>query len=191
MDEKTVGSGTVRVLMDAAEEVLGTNGLKSLLNFAMMPHLMDEKPGYGFEKAYTDMEYARIIVSFYELLGVPGAKAVFRIMGKAIARRIKDLGMLEQFKDLPAQEKLQKAVALYAMASGRGTVTIQGDRVVFDNPLCSLCFNLKSDVPICTVLNGFIDDLTAWAGFAGVRSTETKCKAKGGETCRYEVVTGS
>jgi predicted hydrocarbon binding protein len=190
MDEKTVGSGTVRVLMDAAEQIIGTNGLKSLLNYAMMPHLMDEKPGYGFEKAYTDMEYARIIVSFYELLGVPGAKAIFRIMGKTIAGRIKDMGMLDQFNDLPGQQKLQKAVELYAMASGRGTVTIQDDAVVFDNPLCSLCFNLKSDVPICTVLNGFMDTLAAWAGFAGVRSTETRCKAMGDETCRYEVVTG-
>jgi predicted hydrocarbon binding protein len=190
MDEKTVASGTVRVLMDAAEEVIGTNGLKSLLNYAMMPNLMDEKPGYGFEKAYTDVEYSRIIVSFYELLGVSGAKAVFRIIGKAIAKRVKDLGLLDQFKDLPGREKILKAVEIYTMASGRGTVTVRGNRIVFDNRLCSTCFNLRSDVPICTVINGFLDYLAAWAGFEGVHSTEVKCKAKGDETCLYEVVTG-
>jgi predicted hydrocarbon binding protein len=190
MDEKTVASGTVRVLMDAAEQVIGTNGLKSLLNYAMMPQLMNEKPGYGFEKAYTDIEYSRIIVSFYELLGVSGAKAIFRIIGKLIAVRVKDLGLLDQFKDLPGQEKLFKAVEIYAMVSGRGTVTIQGDKVVFDNTLCTTCFNLRSDVPICTVINGFLDELAAWAGFKGARSIETKCKAMGDDTCLYEIVTG-
>ena len=190
MDEKTVANGTVRILMDAAEEVIGTNGLKSLLNYAMMSRLMDEKPGYGFEKAYTDLEYSRIIVSFYELLGVPGAKAVFRIIGKLIAKRVKDLGLLDQFKDLPGREKLFKAVELYTIASGRGTVTMEPDRIVFDNRLCSTCFNLKSDVPICTVINGFLDDLAIWAGFERIRSQEVKCKARGDETCLYEVVTG-
>ncbi len=191
MDEKTVGSGTVRVLMDAAEDVIGTNGLKSLLNYAMMSHLMEEKPGYGFEKTYTDMEYSRIIVSFYELLGVPGAKAIFRIIGKSIAKRVKDLGLLDQFKDLPGQEKLFKAVELYTIVSGRGTVTIQGNRLTFDNPQCATCFNLKSDVPICTIINGFLDSLAVWAGFEGARSAETRCKAKGDETCHYEVVIGA
>lgn len=190
MDEKTVGSGTVRVLMDAAEDIIGTNGLKSLLNYAMMSRLMDEKPGYGFEKTFTDMEYSRIIVSFYELLGVPGAKAIFRIMGKAIAKRVKDIGLLDQFNDLPGREKLFKAIELYTVASGRGKVTMQGDRAIFDNPQCSTCFNLRSDVPICTIINGFIDALAAWAGFTGVRSVETACKAKGDESCSYEIEIG-
>ncbi len=190
MEEKSVASGTVRILMDAAEEVIGTNGLKSLLNYAMMSRLMDEKPGYGFEKTYTDMEYSRIIVSFYELLGVPGAKAIFRIIGKVIARRVKDLGLFDAFKDLPPKEKLFRAVELYTVVSGRGTATMEPDRILFDNRLCSTCFNLRSEVPICTVINGFLDDLAAWAGYEGVRATETKCKAIGDETCLYEVVTG-
>jgi predicted hydrocarbon binding protein len=190
MDEKTVGSGTVRVLMDAAEQVIGTNGLKSLLNYAMMPHLMEEKPDYGFEKTFTNVEYSRIIVSFYELLGVPGAKAVFRIIGKLIAVRVRDMGLLDQYKDLPAQQKLFKAVELYTVVSGRGTVEIRDDRIVFDNPLCSTCFNLKNDVPICTVINGFLDELAAWAGYKGLRAAETRCKAVGHETCLYEIVTG-
>jgi predicted hydrocarbon binding protein len=191
MEEKTVASGTVRILMDAAEQVIGTNGLKSLLNYAMMSQLMVEKPGYGFEKTFSDTEYSRIIVSFYELLGVPGAKAVFRIIGKTITERVKDLGLLDQFKDLPPQQKLFKAIEIYATVSGRGTVSIQGDRVVFDNTRCTTCFNLKSDVPICTVINGFIDQLAVWAGFKGVRSVETKCKAMGDDTCLYEIVTGA
>lgn len=190
MEEKTVASGTVRVLMDAAEEVIGTNGLKSLLNYAMMSHLMNEKPGYGFEKTFSDMEYSRIIVSFYELLGVPGAKAIFRIIGKVIAKRVRDLGLFDSFKDLPPKEKLFKAVELYTVVSSRGTVAMEPDRTIFDNRLCSTCFNLKSDVPICTVINGFLDDLAVWAGYDGVRATEIKCKAMGDETCLYEVVTG-
>jgi predicted hydrocarbon binding protein len=188
MSEKTVAAGTVRILLDAAEQVLGANGVNSLLNFAMMPSLIENRPGYGFEKEFTDLEYSRIVVSFYELLGVQGAKAIFRLIGKAIAKRIRDLGVLESFKDLPQKERLFKAVEIYALTSGRGRVFIEGNTIVFDNPACTLCFNLKNHKPICTVLNGFIDDLAIWAGYTGLRSVETRCKALGHESCRYEIV---
>jgi predicted hydrocarbon binding protein len=188
VDEKTVASGTVRILMDATEEVIGTNGLKALLNFAMMSSLIEDRPGYGFEKAYTDIEYARIIVSFYELLGVPGAKALFRVIGKAIAKHATNLGLFDSFKGLPPRERLFKAIELYTMASGRGTALIEGDTVVYDNDACTTCYNIKSDVAICTILNGFLDSMAAWAGLMGVRTVETQCKAMGAATCRYEIL---
>ena len=188
MAEKTVASGTVRVLMDASEEIIGTNGLKALLNYAMMSFLIENRPAPGFEKTFTDMEYSRIIVSFYELLGVPGAKAIFRIIGKEIAKQAIGLGLFDSFKDLAPKERLFKGIELYTLASGRGKALIEGDAVVYDNDACTTCYNLKSDVPICTILNGFLDSMAEWAGLEKARTVETTCKAMGGETCRYEVL---
>jgi predicted hydrocarbon binding protein len=188
MEEKTVADGTVRILMDATEEVIGINGLKALLNYAMMSSLIENRPGYGYEKTFTDIEFSRIIVSFYELLGVPGAKAIFRMIGKAIAKHARDLGFFDSFKELPPRDRLFKSIELYTIASGRGKVTIEGDTIVFDNDACTTCFNLKSDVPICTIISGFINELAAWAGLAGVMAVEKKCKAMGDATCLYEVL---
>jgi predicted hydrocarbon binding protein len=191
MSEKTVASGTVRVLMDATEQVLGTNGLNALLNFADKSHLITNKPDHGFEKTFTDIEYGQIIVSFYELLGVPGAKAIFRLMGKAIARRVIELGLFDSFKDLPPKEKLFKAIELYTITSGRGAARIEGEKVLYDNDGCTTCYNIRSDVPICTIINGFLDEVARWAGLKTAPSVETGCKAMGDTACRYEVVTGA
>ena len=120
MTEKTVANGAVRILMDATEQVLGTNGLKALLNFAKMSSLIENKPDYGYDKNYTDEEYARIITGFYDLLGISGAKSIFRMVGKAIASRTILLGLFDSANDFPPEERLFKAIEIYATASGRG-----------------------------------------------------------------------
>jgi predicted hydrocarbon binding protein len=185
--EKTVANGVVRILMDATEDVIGVHGLRALLNFAKMPYLFENKPDYGYDKNYTDEEYSRIIISYYDLLGISGAKSVFRMIGKAIVKRTTGLGLFDSVKEFPPEERLFKAVELYTMVSGRGRVFMEDNAIVFDNFACSTCFNVKSETPVCTIINGFLDDLAVWSGFTGKRSVETRCKAMGHETCRYEI----
>jgi predicted hydrocarbon binding protein len=185
--EKTVANGVIRIVMDATEEVLGANGLKALLNFAKMPYLIENKPDYSYEKNYTAQEYTRVIISYYDLLGVPGAKSVFRLIGKTIAKRTTGMGLFDAFKDLPPEEKLFKAVELYTVISGRGKALRENGLIVYDNPECSNCFNVESTKPVCAIVSGFLDDMIVWAGIKGMRSVETACKAKGDATCRYEV----
>ncbi len=187
MTEKTVTDGVIRIVMDATEEVIGENGLKAMLNFAKMPYLFENKPDYGYEKLYTDEEYARIIGSYYDLLGVSGAKSIFRMVGRAIAKRTTGLGLFDAFKDLPAGERLLKSVELYTTISGRGRAFTEDGVIVYDNTGCTTCAGIESKVPVCTLVGGFLDDMAKWAGIQGKRSVETRCKAMGHETCRYEI----
>jgi predicted hydrocarbon binding protein len=187
MTEKTVANGVVRILMDATEDVIGEHGLKALLNFAKMPYLFENKPDYGYDKNYTDEEYSRMIISYYDLLGIPGAKSVFRMIGKAIVKRTTGLGLFDSIKEFPPEERLFKGIELYAMVSGRGRVFIEDGVIVYDNNACSTCFNIENDTPVCTIVSGFLDDMLVWSGVKGKRSVETQCKAMGHETCRYEI----
>jgi predicted hydrocarbon binding protein len=187
MAEKTVANGVVRILMDATEDVIGEHGLKALLNFAKMPYLFENKPDYGYDKNYTDEEYSRIIISYYDLLGIPGAKSVFRMIGKAIVKRVTGLGLFDSVKEFPPEERLFKGIELYSTVSGRGRVFMEDGVIVFDNAACSTCFNIKNGTPVCTIISGFLDDLAKWSGVEGKRSVETLCKAKGDDTCRYEI----
>jgi predicted hydrocarbon binding protein len=187
MAEKTVANGVVRILMDATEDVIGEHGLKALLNFAKMPYLFENKPDYGYDKNYTDEEYSRIINSYYDLLGIPGAKSVFRMIGKAIVKRVTGLGLFDSVKEFPPEVRLFKGIELYATVSGRGKVFVEDGVIVYDNAPCSTCFSIESTTPVCTIVSGFLDDLAKWSGVEGKRSIETRCKAMGHETCRYEV----
>jgi predicted hydrocarbon binding protein len=188
MTEKTVTDGVIRIVMDATEEVLGVNGLKAMLNFAKMSYLFENKPDYGYEKKYTDEEYARIIRSYYDVLGVSGAKSIFRMIGRAIAKRTTGMGLFDAYKDLPPEERLLKSVELYTAISGRGRAFMEGGVIVYDNTGCTTCAGIQSKSPVCAIVSGFLDDMAKWAGITDKRSVETRCKAMGHETCRYEML---
>lgn len=187
MSEKTVSNMVVRLILDATEEILGTNGLKALLNYGGHIGLFENKPDYSMDKNYTDEEYGRLTASWYKVLGIDGGKAVFRMIGKSMAKRSIGTGIFESLKDLPPAEKLFKMIELVSLATGRGRVTREGDIIFYDNPQCSACLSLTADSSICTGLNGSFDEYAAWAGVTGVKTIETNCKAKGDASCRYEI----
>jgi predicted hydrocarbon binding protein len=187
MTEKTVSNLVMRLVLDSTEEILGTNGMKALVNYSGLTHLLTNKPDYSFDKSYTDEEYARLTSSWYKVLGISGGKAVFREIGKSSGRRSIETGIFESLKELPAQERLLKMIELFSMATGRGTIWRDGDAIIYEDPLCSACINITADVPVCTGLNGAFDVYVAWAGVTGFKTVETKCKGKGDDACRHEI----
>jgi predicted hydrocarbon binding protein len=188
-DEKTVSCMVMRLALDATEEVMGENGLKALLNFGDLMYLFDDKPEYSLDKKYTDAQYGAFTSSWYKILGNNGGKALFRLIGKNSGLSAIDTGIFESFKDLPPEEKLFKMLEMFAMATGRGKAERTGGVIAYDNSQCTACRDIKDKTPVCTGLNGAFDEFIKWAGLEGVRTVETRCKAKGDDTCRYEILT--
>jgi predicted hydrocarbon binding protein len=188
MADKTVGNVVIRLTLDASEQVLGTNGLKAILNFSKMSHLMADKPDYSFDKNFTDDDFRAISSSYVDVLGLDGARAVFRMIGKAIGKNTIKIGAYDSLKDLPPDEKLFKAIELYSLVSGRGTVTRERDVIVYDNPRCTLCAHAKHDHPICTLYNGYLDVTIEWSGVKNRKTVETACMAMGDKSCRFEIL---
>lgn len=188
MSEKTVSDAVIRVLLDATEDVLGQNGLKALLNYGGMIHLFENKPPFSMEKNYTDDDFTALSANYYKLLGTSGTKAVFRMVGMSTVKHVLSTGLMDSVKEFKGEERLFKALELYALATGRGKVTREGNTIVYDNPQCTACKNQKSDSPFCTIYNGMIDAYIKWSGIDGVQAVETKCMAMGDDTCRFEVL---
>jgi predicted hydrocarbon binding protein len=187
MSDKTVSSVAIRVALDGTEEIIGLNGLKSLLNYAGLSYLLEDKPDYSLEKKYTEQEFSALTSSYYKMLGNSGAKALFRLIGKELGRRSIEVGVFNHLADLPPDERFFKMMGIYAMASGKGSVFCEGDIVVYDNPPCTACQGIEDTTSVCTALNGTFDEYAAWAGFAAEKTVETRCKAKGDDSCRWEI----
>ncbi|MBN1574813.1 MAG: hypothetical protein JW984_16575 [Deltaproteobacteria bacterium] len=188
MTEKTVSNMVIRFIMDATEEVMGLNGLKAVLNYGGLTYFLEDKPDYSFDKNYTDDEYGALTSNLYKVVGTQGGKALFRLVGKTTGVFIIKKGVFESLKDLPAKEKLSKMMGIFAMATGRGKAEEVDGILTYDNPQCSACQNVKDKGPVCTPINGIFDEFIKWAKVEGVRTFETKCKAKGDDTCRYEIL---
>src|SRR4030042_5944211 len=84
MAEKTVSNISIRATIHATREILGDNGLKALLNYAKLGYILENIPDYSFAKNYEEREFSALTASFYSILGTSGAKALFRVIGKAI-----------------------------------------------------------------------------------------------------------
>lgn len=190
MNEKTVSNIVIRVWLDATEMIMGTNGLKAVLNYSKRSYILDNYPDYSFDKNYTEDDFSTIAATFQQLLGIQGLKAVLRQIGKASARTTIDLGVYDSLTEFLPVERLFKAAEVYAAASGRGAASMEDDVIVYNNDVCTACKGIRSDVPICSIICGYLDELAAWAGVPGMRTVETHCKATGDATCRYEVRTG-
>jgi predicted hydrocarbon binding protein len=188
MSEKTVSNISIRATLDATKEILGDNGLKALLNYAKLGYILDNIPDYSFTKSYEEREFSALTASFYMILGTSGAKALFRLIGKAMGGKVLESGAFDSFKDLPTEEKALKILEIYAMATGKGKAFREGQTVVYDNPQCTACTGLKDDTPVCTALNGMFDEFFKWAGVTGKKTVETKCIALGDASCRYELL---
>jgi predicted hydrocarbon binding protein len=188
MSEKTVSNLVIRMILDSTEEIMGTNGLKAMLNYAGLIGIFENKPDYSLEKNFTDHEYGRLTSNWYQILGNSGAKALFRIMGKSSGKRAIATGVFDSFKDLDPTERIYKMIELFILATGRGEASREGSVIFLDNPRCTACAGIKSTSAICTAMNGAFDEFAAWAGVTGARTVETMCKAKGDDTCRYEVL---
>ncbi len=187
MSEKTVTNFVIRALIDAAEEVLGQNGVKALLNYGHLKHLWENKPDYNFEKNFTNDDFDAISSNFYNVIGASGARAIFRLMGHETAKRYIAMGAFNSFSDLPAKEKLKKTIELYASASGRGSLSDGEGIIAYDNPQCTICSKISDGRPSCTIVNGVLDELIKWAGAKEMGTVETRCKSKGDDTCRHEI----
>jgi len=187
MNEKTVSNIVIRVWLDATEMIMGTNGLKAVLNYSGRSYILDNYPDYSFDKNYTEDDFSTMAATFQQLLGVQGLKAVLRQIGKASAKTTIDLGVYDSLKELAPVERLLKSAEIYAAASGRGTVSMEGDTIIYDNPICTACKDIKAHTPVCSIICGYLDELAAWAGVPEMKTVETHCKAIGDDTCRYEV----
>lgn len=187
MTENTVSNIVIRVWLDATELIMGTNGLKAVLNYSKRSHFLENLPDYSFDKNYTDDDFSTMAATFHQILGVQGLKAILRQIGKASAKTTIDMGVYDSFKEFPPIERLFKSAELYAAASGRGTVSMEGDTIIYDNPVCTVCKDIKTISPVCSIVCGLLDELAVWSGAPGMKTVETHCKGIGDNTCRYEV----
>lgn len=188
MTDKTVSCMVMRIALDATEEVMGENGLRALLNYGNLMYLLEDKPDYSLDKKYTDDQYGAFTSNWYKILGTDGGKALFRLIGKKSGLSAIGTGIFDSLKDLPPEEKILKGLEIFALATGRGRAERVGDVIAYDNNQCTACKNIESKNSVCTGLNGAFDEFIRWAGLEGFRTIETKCKAKGDDTCRYEIL---
>ena len=71
-----------RIYLEAIEDVMGSNGIKALLNLAHMPHLIDNYPPGNLSKAFDFTEFAQLNEAMETMYGPRGGRALSQRAGR-------------------------------------------------------------------------------------------------------------
>ncbi len=181
----------VRAAIDGIHEIVGDNGAKILFRNIGFSHLYENPPGYTWEPCLTVPEQARIYAEVINLVGLNGGIGIWRRIGYTNIKYSVEIGhVLDAFKDLPPVEKYLRGMEIFCAASGKGKAVPRPDGLVdFDCPDCLLCEGYKTQRPMCAVYEGTTQYMVDFAFGKGVYQVrETKCIAKGDETCYFALI---
>jgi len=181
----------MRCAIDATVEILGYNGAKPNFSDVGLLHLFENPPDYDWNPCITTEEYSKVFNSLADMLGINGAKGIWRRIGYlSIKIGIERGHFFDAYVSLPQNEKFNRAAELFPVASGKGKIVgNNGGLVDYDVFNCEQCKGHHNTKPICAVVEGVMQCVADWAFGKGVyRAKEIKCIAKGDDTCYYELV---
>lgn len=186
------------IYLQALQEVMGEHGLKAILRYANLDHLIDHMPPDNLALEFPFEDYAAINQALDDLYGPRGGRGLALRAGRqSFDRGLRDFGALvgiadRAFKILPLHIRLN--VGLRAMARTFAQFSDQvsrveelPDRYVYIIERCPVCWGRHSDRPICYAAVGLLEAGIEWGTDRRYKVVETQCIAKGDARCAFEI----
>jgi predicted hydrocarbon binding protein len=180
-----------RIYLEVLEDIMGKNGLNSVLHKAGLEGLIDNYPPDNLRKEFDFAEFSALNQAIDDTYGPRGGRVFALRGGKASVKAgleafgaavgISGLAM----KVLPQQAKIK--VGLVGMAKIFSTFSDQASRVedgddrwIYIIDKCPVCWGRTAEVPICHGAVGLLQGGLHWAsGNKDYRVVQTSCHAMG------------
>ena len=188
-----------RITIEALEEVMGKNGLNAILHLADLSELINNYPPDNLEKEFDFAYFTALCVALEDMYGPRGGRGLALRAGRAtFADALRGFGALAgvgdlAFKVLPLAAKLK--IGLPAMANiftqfsdQVSNVNEEGDKYIYTLERCPMCWNRKTDRPVCYVGQGLLQEGLRWvSGGHEFKVDMETCIAKGDDMGRYVI----
>ncbi len=188
-----------RITIEALEEVMGKNGLNAILHLADLSELINNYPADNLEKEFDFAYFTALCVALEEMYGPRGGRGLALRAGRAtFADALRGFGALAgvgdlAFKVLPLAAKLK--IGLPAMANiftqfsdQVSNVHEETDKYTYTLERCPMCWNRKTDRPVCYVGQGLLQEGLRWvSGGHEFKVDLAACIAKGDDMGKYFV----
>lgn len=188
-----------RIYLMAMEEVMGTNGIKAVLNLAKVPHLINNYPPNNLAREFDFSDFGAIGAAIEEMYGPRGGRGLALRAGRAsFAQGLSEFGSVIgaselAFKVIPLGTKVK--VGLKAMAETftkfsdqHSEVVEADDHFVYTIYKCPVCWGRTSDKPICYGAVGILQEGLRWvSGGKDFKVEEMECHAAGDPNCVFHI----
>ncbi|GAB5494681.1 MAG: 4-vinyl reductase [Phototrophicaceae bacterium] len=183
----------------AMDDVMGPNGLNSLLNIANMTSYLDNPPPDDLHRQFDFASIASMNIALEEMYGTRGGRGMaLRIGQSAFARGLKDFGALRAinhptFRNLPLSKRidygLNSLASVLTNFSDQHSYVENDEKVLlFISKVSPFSWGRTAEKPVCHMMGGIILECLRWAsnGYE-FYVREIECTATGHEKCVFRV----
>ena len=197
-EDATIINSLVRQALVSAQEVMGDNGLNTVLRTCGLERFIGNLPPNNLQPSIQAAQYAKFNEAIEAFYG-RGGKGILRRIGKASFQ----YGVREQaallgiagvaLKLLPERQRIKFILNGMADALKKSNPEVNawvddsGDRLAYVEATCAICHSRHSTEPICHLYVGSVAEAVQWATGKEYVVIETHCLARGDEYCRFEV----
>ncbi len=187
------------VILRSMEEVIGRSGVNAVLNLSGLSFF--KQPAVPFDPG--------VFISYHhvsdtqdtleQLYGRRGGRGLALKAGRvfftfALRQYGRELGLLDQdFLLLPPAVKMRtglQRLARFFSQTGDSAVHLDEDTLQLQWTVenCPLCWRRRSDVPVCHMQVGMLQEYCYWAsGGRAYTICETECHAAGAKACVFTI----
>ena len=197
-EDAVIVNALVRQALISAQEVMGENGLNTVLRTSSLERFIGNFPPDNLEPAIQTSDYARLNEAIEEFYG-RGGRGMLRRIGKAsfqyaVREQAALLGLAgAALKLLPTKQRIKFILnaLVNALKKSNPQVNAWVEEVdgtfAYCDATCAICHGRQSTDAICYLYLGSIAEAVQWATGQEFQIIETHCTAKGDPHCRFEV----
>ncbi len=199
--DRGMPSAALRLLFLSIEEVMGSDGIKAVLNGAKLSSYINNYPENTIEYGVTFSQYGQVEQAVEDFLGPRGARAILIRVGRELFRySLREQSALlgiagNALKNMPLismQAKMK--ILLQQIVSAANKTVNQPARleennefflVVIDRCMCQ--WRPRHEKPCCLVTVGTFSEAMKWLTERPVEVKEITCLNNGSDACRYQI----
>jgi predicted hydrocarbon binding protein len=184
-----------RIILQGMEELMGRNGVDTVLHFALLENLAKPASRSRSESPYSFEVVSLLQRSLEQIYGPRGGRGVALRIGRACFKYgLKEygsmLGLTEMaFRLLPLPTKLHMGARSFAELFNKHTdqrvrLEESEEQIIWNIVRCPLCWGRKADEPLCHLAVGLLQESLYWVSGGKVFNVEeTACIARGDPAC--------
>lgn len=200
MEDRFISNMTFRVVLLGIREIIGENGLKTVLNRAGLKKFNEVLPPNNQEKNFCKASEVTLVdKNVADIFGNNGASAILFQVGRMQAKWGLDENpdtakvAKEAFKGLNkfdvAKTAVKMTAAVLTVESGcKAWGEVDGEDILYNIDEATHCFDITSKTPVCFITSGFITGIMSWAtGNDMWLAREENCMAMGAPHCTHRL----
>ena len=186
-----------RILLLAMEEVLGREGLNSILRIASLTPFIDHFPAARSDKTFSFMAVSQLLESLEQAYGPQGGRGMALRVGRACFQYgLRDYGALlgitePAFRLLPFPTRLRAGAQSFAGLFNNHTdqrvrLEEKEGNLFWSIERCPLCWQRQTNAPVCHLAVGLLQESLYWLSGGKIFGVEEiACMAGGDKACTF------